>query len=158
MNRITMKTSLRQRSTATRILAPGAAWGTGFIILAALGALAVWAIAVPVLGAPLTVAFGPDPAQVVTPGAVAATAAGAGLLGWGLLAALSRAFTKGPGLWKVVAFAVLFLSLTGPLAAGTTTGVKGALVLMHLVVAVVLIIGLPKCTAPGNTGGTIARR
>lgn len=153
-----MKTSLTQHSITTRILAPGAAWAAGFIVLATLGALAVWAIAVPVLGGPLTVAFGPDPAQVVTPGAVAATAAGAGLLGWGLLAALSRAFTKGPGLWKAVAFTVLFLSLTGPLTAGTTVGVKVALVLMHLVVAVVLIIGLPKCTARGNTGSTIARR
>ncbi len=139
-----MKTSLNQPRPKTGVLASGAARAAGFIILATTGALAVWAIAVPVLGVPLTVAFGPDPAQTVTPGAIAATAAGAGLLGWGLLAALARAFTKGQALWKGFALAVLLLSLTGPLTAGTTANAKVALILMHLVVAVILITGLPK--------------
>lgn len=65
-------------------------------------------------------------------------------MGWGLLAALTHASRNGRRPWKAIAPAVLLLSLGGPLSAGSTAGVKAALVLMHLVVGAILITGLPK--------------
>lgn len=147
-----METNLIQHRTKSIILRSRATRSAGFIILATAGALAVWAIAVPFLGTALTVSFGPSPVQVITPAAVAATAAGAGLVGWGLLATLTRVFRNGRTLWTATAMAVLLLSLAGPLTAGTTVGVKAALALMHLVVAAVLVTSLPRWTGPREPG------
>ncbi|MDQ4491680.1 DUF6069 family protein [Sinomonas sp. ASV486] len=144
----TQETGSTQRRTRGGILSRPAR-SIGLIVLAAAGALAVWAIAVPGLGSPLTVSFGPGLDQTVTPAAVGATAAGAGLLAWGLLAVLTRASArKGRTVWKAVAVTAAVLSLAAPVTAGTAVDVKLALAFMHLVVAAVLITGLPRSAAP----------
>ncbi|WP_422935145.1 DUF6069 family protein [Sinomonas sp. P47F7] len=137
------------RPTRASILRGRPVRSIGLIVLAAGGALAAWSIAVPVLGSQLTVSFGPGLDQAVTPAAVAGTAAGAGLAAWGLLAALTRSSTgKGRTIWRAIAVTVAILSLAAPVSAGTTLGVKLALALMHLIVAAVLITGLPRSAAP----------
>ncbi|MEV7969407.1 DUF6069 family protein [Sphaerisporangium sp. NPDC088356] len=107
---------------------------------AAVAALAAWALAGPVAGVGLDVQVG-GAVQHVEPVAVVVAALLAGLAAWALLALLERT-TRRPGLvWTVIAFAVLVLSLLGPLGAVDTASVV-SLAGMHLVVAAVLIPGL----------------
>ncbi|WP_415854417.1 DUF6069 family protein, partial [Sinomonas sp. G460-2] len=55
---------------------------------------------------------------------------------------------KGRTIWRAIAVTAAILSLAAPVSAGTTLGVKLALALMHLIVAAVLITGLPRSAAP----------
>ncbi len=69
------------------------------------------------------------------------TSLGVGLAAWLLLELLER-WTRRPRLiWRIVACAVLVLSLTGPLAATTGAGLA-VLLSLHLVVGSILIVGL----------------
>ncbi|WP_424533326.1 DUF6069 family protein [Sphaerisporangium viridialbum] len=107
---------------------------------ATVAALAVWALADPVAGIDLAVRAG-GAVQSVGPASVAMASLVAGLAAWALLASLER-LTSRPGLiWTIIAFAVLVLSLLGPLGAVGTASTL-ALAGMHLVVAAVLIPGL----------------
>ncbi|MCO5998930.1 DUF6069 family protein [Actinoallomurus rhizosphaericola] len=104
-------------------------------------ALAVWAVAVPLAGATLTVRTGGG-TRTVGPASVVAASLLAGLAAWALLAVLERSAARPGRIWTITALAALALSLTGPL--GSATGVAAALVLtvLHLVTGAVLVLGL----------------
>ncbi|GAA1896075.1 DUF6069 family protein [Asanoa iriomotensis] len=103
--------------------------------------IVVWAIAVPVLGADLSVRTG-DRTTEVSPTAVSVVTLLAGLLGWTLLGLLRR--TRRPGrTWTVIACVVLLISLLGPLSAVTAGGVA-TLLTMHLVAGAGLIPALAR--------------
>jgi hypothetical protein len=114
---------------------------------AVLAALAVWVVADPLAGVDLTVRQGTDASpQEVGPAAVVLVSALAGLAGWALLAVLEQLGSRAGRLWSILAVVVLVLSLTGPMAAGTTTASKLALAGMHLAVAAVLVPLLGRST------------
>lgn len=102
---------------------------------AVLATLAVWAIAVPLVGADLIVNSGTSRTHVEPVSALA------GLTGWALLALLQRWSARPIAIWTGIAVAVLVLSLLGPLG-GVTVAAKLALAAMHLAAAAVLILGL----------------
>lgn len=112
-------------------------------VAGALGAaLAVWVIAVPLLGIHLLIRFGTGPAQPIGLEYVVGATLATSLAAWGLLALMERRTARARTLWTGVAVVVLVLSLTLPLTAGTTTSAKAALALMHVAVATVLILTL----------------
>lgn len=117
----------------------------------AIAALAVWAVAVPVLGVDLHAAPGTNPAQPVGPGHVVVTGLLAGLAGWGSLALLERTVSRARTVWTVIAAVVLAVSLSGPLA-GVTAADTVVLAVMHLAVGAVLIPGLARTAASGAAG------
>lgn len=129
----------RNSTTRTRGLA---------VLGAVLAALAVWVIAVPLLGVDLRVSMSPggsDVQTVSTPFVVAASLL-VSLLGWALLALLERRTARAATIWTVVAAVVLLLSLGSPLSSGTTAATKVTLALMHIAVAAVLIPTLRSTT------------
>ena len=83
--------------------------------------------------------FGNQDAQTVGLGLVLTTALVGSLAGLGLLVLLERVTSRAITIWTAVAVVVLLASLSLPLVAGTTTPAKGALALMHVAVASVLI-------------------
>ena len=104
-----------------------------------LAAIAVWIVAVPLLGDHLLVRFGDGAPQSVGVGYVAGAAAVASLLGWGFLAMLERRTPRARTIWTVSAVSILVVSLSLPLSAGVTSSTKAAFIVMHLAVAAVLI-------------------
>jgi Family of unknown function (DUF6069) len=120
------------------------------VIGAPAAALATWALVVPLAGITLTARTG-DSTQTVGPVAIAVTSLLAGLAGWLLVAVLER-FVARPGrIWAFSAPAVLAASLTGPLSSGVGAAAVLALILLHLVVAVVILLGLVRrSTCPGD--------
>ena len=109
---------------------------------ATLAAVAVWVVAVPILGTHLVVRFGNSAPQSVEFGAVVGASLVASLLGWGLLAMLERFTSNARMIWTGVAIVVLAVSFSLPLGAGTTESTKVALALMHVAAAAVLIPAL----------------
>jgi hypothetical protein len=120
-------------------------WARALYVTGGAAAAAIaWAVEAPLLGIRLTVRFGAMAPQTVVAGQVVGAALVAGLLGWLLLAALSRraAGARTGTVWAGVALLVLAVSLALPLAAATTTSAAVGLVVLHLVVAAVVIPGL----------------
>ncbi|WP_203856489.1 DUF6069 family protein [Plantactinospora mayteni] len=78
----------------------------------------------------------------VGPVAVAVTAVLAALAAWGLLALLERFTTRARLIWTVVAVGAFGISLLGP-AGGVDPAARLGLAVLHLVPAVVLVVGLP---------------
>ena len=64
-----------------------------------------------------------------------------GLVAWGVLALLERFTRRGYGIWLVVAVLVFLVFLIPPLSSESTTGTTVTLLLMHVVEAVVLVVG-----------------
>ena len=126
-------TTATGRGGRTRVL------GVGGAVLAA---VAVWVLAVPLLGLHLVVRFGNASPQSVGIGFVVAASLIASLAGWGLLVMLERRTTRARAIWTGVAIAVLLVSLSLPLVAGTTASTRVALAAMHVAVAAVLIPAL----------------
>lgn len=110
---------------------------------AAVAALVVWAVAVPLAGVALTVRMGGGP-QEVGPVSVVVASLVIGLAGWALLAVLERVASRPGRVWTVVALAVLVLSLLGPLGGAVGGGAMSVLIVMHLVVGGVLVGGLAR--------------
>lgn len=108
---------------------------------AAAAGLAVWAIKRSIGGTELAVRSGGS-VRGIGPAAVVLTALLVGLAGWGLLAWFERLMQRPYRAWRLVAVAVFLVSLAGPLG-GVGTGPRLALAAMHLVVAAVLVLGLP---------------
>ena len=108
---------------------------------AAAAGLAVWAITRSIGGTELAVRSGGS-VREIGPVVVVLTGLLAGLAGWGLLAWFERSTQRPYRAWRLVAVAVFVVSLAGPLG-GVGTGARLALAAMHLVVAAVLILGLP---------------
>ncbi len=104
-----------------------------------LAAIAVWIVAVPLLGDHLLVRFGDGAPQSVGIGYVVGAGAVASLLGWGFLAMLERRTPRARTIWTVAAVIILLVSLSLPLSAGVTSSATAALIVMHLAVAAVLI-------------------
>ena len=114
------------------------------VVPAAIAALAVWVVAVPILGKSLTVQFGPDrPVQEVGPVSVFVTALVAGLVAWASLAGLERLLKHATTIWISAAVVVLLASLSAPLTSGTSSVARVTLIVLHLVVGAILISGLP---------------
>jgi hypothetical protein len=109
---------------------------------AMVAAVAVWIVAVPVLGTQLVVRFGDSAPQSVDFGFVVGGSLAAALLGWGLLVVLERFTSNARMIWTGLAIAVLAGSLSLPLGAGTTESTKVALALMHVAAAGVLVPAL----------------
>ena len=109
------------------------------VLGATLAAAAVWALAVPGLGVHLMTRFGSGDAQTVGLGLVVTASLMGSLAGLGLLVVLEKVTSRAVTIWTSVAVVVLLASLSLPLVAGTTTSAKGALALMHVAVASVLI-------------------
>jgi hypothetical protein len=114
------------------------------VAAAVLAALAVWVLAVPVLGVDLAAVPIGGPEQRVGPLAVAAGPLCAGLAGWALLAVLERRTARPRRSWTATALVVLTLSLVTPLLGGVGPAATVTLVAMHLVVGGVLITLLPR--------------
>lgn len=114
------------------------------VLGAVVTALAVWAIAVHLAGAELTIVDPDVPARSSTIGAVmvATVALAAGLAALGLFAALRRFGRRGATIWTVSAVVVFVVSLVGPATApGLTGSARSWLMAMHVVVAAVIIAG-----------------
>ncbi|MEA2373259.1 MAG: hypothetical protein QOH12_3653 [Solirubrobacteraceae bacterium] len=128
----------------TRIVSPTARSARALAVIGATAAaLVAWAIASPL--ATLTVHAGSGPGTThVGAASVAPAAVLAGLLGWGLLAALERTISSARTTWTVIAFVVLAISFAGPLSAGVGAATVVALVCIHLAAAGVLIPALSR--------------
>jgi hypothetical protein len=141
-------------TSTVRYIAPASArltWTRAISVAgASLAAVAVWAIAVPLLGIHLLVRFGSGPALGVGIESVVGASLAGSLLGWGFLALLERHTPRARTIWSRVAIVVLLVSLSLPLSAGATISSKAALALMHLAVAAVLIPALRR-NSPAQT-------
>lgn len=120
---------------ATRSRRRRRAAGVGGGILAA---VAVWALAGPLLGVDLQVTPGTDQPQPIGVGAVLTASLTAGLAGWASSALLERLTHRARPVWTGLALVVLVASLA-PTQAGATTAATVALAAMHLAVAAVVI-------------------
>ncbi|WP_326557669.1 DUF6069 family protein [Micromonospora sp. NBC_01796] len=116
------------------------------LLVAAAVALAVWVVGVPLAGLDLTLGSGTEQ-QTVTPASVVAVPLLVGGAGWALLAFLEGRFRGGRRAWLVTAWAVLVLSLLGPVTSGASGGVLAVLLGMHVLVGVTLIVGLAPTSA-----------
>ena len=132
-------TAMEYRTPATSRAGRTRALSVGGAIVAA---VAVWVVAVPLLGLHLVIRFGSGAPQTIAVGFVVGATLIASLAAWGLLALLERRTARARSIWTIVAVAVLIVSLALPLSAGTTTTSKIVLALMHVAVAAVLIPGL----------------
>ena len=129
------------------MLEPGRRAVTVTVAAAIVGALLVWALAVPLAGVDLIVGSGAT-RRPVGAGAVAVVALIAALAATGLAALLARTVPHPRRTWLIVATAVLLLSLTGPLGAATA-GAGIVLVALHLVVGATLMLGIGGTLPPG---------
>jgi hypothetical protein len=134
-------------TTTTATTRPALARRAIVVAVAVAAALAVWALA-RLAGVTLSVRQG-GTVQTVGPAAVLLTSLFAGLVGWALLALLTRLTRRGRGIWTGTAITVLALSLAGPLGGGIGTTAKLCLLCLHLTVGLVLIIGLRRATRTG---------
>jgi len=128
-------TPILARVSRTRPLAVAGAVGA---------AVAVWVVAVPILGLHLIIQFGSGSPESIGIDLVVGASLIASLLGWGVLSLLETRSARGRAVWTVLAIAVLHVSLGLPLIAGVTVTTKIALALMHVAVAAVLISTLPR--------------
>ncbi len=136
----------------------------GVALAAVLAAALVWLAFDPIGGMDLQQpAFdsGAAPTDLGLGQVLFASAMGAALA-WITLAALERLTQRARRTWTIVAVIALLVSLGGPMGGeGITTGNRLVLALMHVVVAAVLIRGLPREAvaeepAPAHRLGTLA--
>ncbi len=117
------------------------------VAAATAAALAVWTVAVPILGLDLLVRFGNGAPQSVGVEFVLGASLMASLFGWGLLVILERRTAHYRAIWTRIAVIVLLVSFSLPLSAGTTTSTRITLALMHIAAAAVLIPALRRNAA-----------
>jgi hypothetical protein len=138
-------TTIRDHTTPTTArISRARALSVGGAVAAA---VAVWVVAVPLLGLHLIIRFGNGSPETVGIDFVIGASLIGSLLGWGLLALLETRTTRARRIWTVLAIAVLLVSLSLPLSAGVTAPTKAALALMHMAVAAVLIPTLRRSSA-----------
>jgi hypothetical protein len=109
---------------------------------AVLADVAVWALAVPILGISLVVHFGNSAPQGVGLPAVVGGSLVLSLLGLALLVTLERVSRSARAIWTIVALIALGASLGLPLVAAATQATLGVLALMHVAAGGVLIPAL----------------
>ncbi|MBG6181440.1 DUF6069 family protein [Arthrobacter sp. CAN_A1] len=119
----------------------------GWILLSTLTALVVWLITGPIAGVVLTVTVSGMPPMDITPLQIVVISVAAGLVAWALLLLLQRYLRHGRRIWLITAAVVLVLSMAGPLTAEASGATKAALILMHILVGVTLVVGLPRASA-----------
>lgn len=117
-----------------------------------LAAVAVWALAGPLLGVDLQITPGTDQPQAIGVGAVITASLTAGLAGWGSSALLERLTRRARPVWTGLALVVLLASLA-PTQAGVTTAATVALAAMHLAVAAVVIPVMTTTSPPTRVAG-----
>lgn len=123
------------------------------VAVATLVPLAIWAVAVPVLGIDIQAADGerPGAAQTIGLTMILATSAVAALAGWALLAVLKRSTRRAQPIWTAAAVIILLVSMAGPFLGAATPAAAIVLALMHAGVAAVLVPGLRRTVcAPGR--------
>lgn len=122
----------------------------GVVTVAVLAPLALWAVTEYGFDLDLrSPVFGDRASGDIGMAQVLLAALAGSLLGWASLAALECLTVHARGLWTAAATTALIASLGGPLAGeGITTANRIVLALMHLVVAGVLIAGLPRSAPP----------
>lgn len=105
-------------------------------------ALILWLIAHPLLGVDMKITLSGG-TQTMHIGwlSVLIFSGASSLVAWGLVAMLERFTPDARAIWTKIAAVTLLLSFAGPLfgAGSANAGTKGALILMHLAVAAVLI-------------------
>src|SRR5438874_4436155 len=112
------------------------------VLGATLAAVAVWAVAVPVLGVHLAIRFGNADAQDIGVGLVVIASLIGSSAGLGLLIALEKISSRAITIWTAISISALVISLSFPLVAGTTVSAKASLAMMHVAVATILIAAL----------------
>lgn len=112
--------------------------------VAALAALADWAILAPLAGITLEARQGGT--QHIGAVAVVVSTLFVAFAGWGLLAILERRTPRARNIWTVVAAIVCITSLGSPLTNGIGLGAKLGLASLHLVVGAIVILGLHRTT------------
>ena len=115
---------------------------------AVIAAVAVWAIAVPLLGVQLLVKFGAGAPQSVGIGFVLGASLIGSLAGWGLLVVLERRTSRARTIWTGIAVLAVLASFSLPLFAGVSTSTKVTLAIMHVAVAAVLIPAMRRGSRP----------
>lgn len=112
---------------------------------AVLAAVAVWVVAVPVLGQePAVESWSGDAPMSVPVPMVIVMSLVAALAAWALLAILEKLTSRARTLWIAIASVVLLASLVMPLTAAVDAGSAVALAGMHVAVGAVLIPLLPR--------------
>lgn len=124
------------------------------IVAAGIAALLIWLVADPIAGVTLEAETGNGNVQRIGPIAILIVTTLAGLLGWALLALLERMTPRARTVWAGIAVLLLLASMIGAWA-GTSTGARITLVLMHIAVGVILIGGF--VATPGQDTATPAR-
>lgn len=122
------------------------AWRASIVVGAAASATIAWTFLDKVSGVDMAVKSG-NSTNHVGVAAVAIVALGVGLAGWGLLAWLERGAKRPRRTWTMIAVAVFVLSLLGPLG-GVDGAAKASLAALHLTVATIIIVGLPRIPRP----------
>ncbi|MCX4469517.1 hypothetical protein C5N14_30105 [Micromonospora sp. MW-13] len=121
------------------------------VLAGVVAATLVWVVAVPILGADVSVPkqYGSDEKIDLALGAVIFASLFAGLAGWASLAVLEK-ITKRRGalIWTVVASIVFLVTLPWQLP-GFSTANQLTLALLHIAVAAVLIPALPRAARIG---------
>jgi hypothetical protein len=118
---------------------------------AAVAALIVWLIEVPVLGIELEAMTGAGSPMTVGAVVAAGVAGFAAVPAWLVLAAFEK-WTRHPGRWFVItAAAFLVVSLAGPLG-GTSPAAVAGLAALHIVTAVTITGGLLGSRTVGTVG------
>src|SRR5256885_8700017 len=112
------------------------------VVGATLAAVAVWAVAVPVLGVHLATRFGNADTQNIGIGVVVIASLIGSSAGLGLLGALRQISSRAITIWTAVSIFALVVSLSFRLVAGTTISAQASLAVMHVAVAAVLIATL----------------
>ena len=115
---------------------------------AVIAAVAVWAIAVPLLGVQLLVKFGASAPQSVGIGFVLGASVIGSLAGWGLLVVLERRTAQARSIWTAITVLAVLASFSLPLFAGVSTSTKVTLAVMHVAVAAVLIPAMRRVSRP----------
>jgi hypothetical protein len=128
-------------ATAERVVSR-AGWTADLAVvgLASAAAVAVWVGCTQVLGVTLEAPMGGQ-VRDVGPVSVLVSALLSCAAGLGLLRLLEARTTRGLRVWTVVAVLACLLSFGGP-ASAPTTAARAGLAALHVVVAVVLVLGL----------------
>ncbi|MDR7182980.1 membrane protease YdiL (CAAX protease family) [Microbacterium trichothecenolyticum] len=117
------------------------------VLLAALASIAVWGLAT-LLGVDLEVNSPAVGRLSIDAFLALVTALPLSFAAWGVLALLERSRENGLRVWRVVAVALLVVSLLPLPFLDATPGTKAALAAMHLGTGIILVALLPKGPKP----------
>lgn len=117
------------------------------MIEAALAALLVWAVAVPLAGVGLQVTYA-GTVQTTGPMQILLVALLAGIVAWAVLAGIEKSSRTPRRIWFPAAATVGVASLAGPLFGAASAPAMLILLGLHLVVGGILTVGLPAVAGP----------